>query len=333
MTLNPTRKNLALLILALAAALVLVDLIALAVGGVHLPLKDVVAGLLGQNAGSQASVIVREIRLPRILLAMLVGSALAVSGTGLQALLRNPLADPYVLGVSSGAALGAIIALWLGGRIASLAPLTAFAGAVVTMFWVYMLGRRAGRLSSYTLLLAGVVTASFLSAMILFVLTLLSTRDVRGTAFWLMGDLSVVTDAQIRFIAPAIILGIVVFYFFSKDLNVLLLGEGEAAHLGVNVVLVETMVYLLASLLTGLAVSVSGAIGYLGLLVPHLGRMIVGNDHRNLIPATAFGGAIILVLSDTLARTIISPAELPVGAVTAVAGAPVFIYLLRRTSG
>src|SRR5689334_16631131 len=199
--------------------------------------------------------------------------------------------------------------------------------------WVYMMGRRAGRLSSYTLLLAGVVTASFLSAMIIFVLTLLSTRDVRGTAFWLMGDLSVVTDAQIHSIAPAIILGIVALYAFSKDLNVLLLGEGEAAHRGVNVLLVETVVYLLASLLTGLAVSVSGAIGYLGLLVPHLGRMLVGNDHRTLIPAAAFGGAIILVLSDTLARTLFAPAELPVGAVTAIAGAPVFIYLLRRTTG
>jgi iron complex transport system permease protein len=264
---------------------------------------------------------------------MLVGAALAVSGTGLQALLRNPLADPYVLGISSGAALGAIVALWMGGRVASATPFTAFGGALLTMSWVYLLGRRAGRLSSYTLLLAGVVTASFLSAMILFVLTLLSTRDVRGTAFWLMGDLSVVTDVQIRFLFPAIVLAIVTLYAFSKDLNVLLLGEGEAAHLGVNVARVETAVYLLASLLTGLAVSVSGAIGYLGLLVPHLGRMLVGNDHRTLIPTAAFGGAIMLVLSDTLARTVVAPAELPVGAVTAVAGAPVFIYLLRRTSG
>jgi len=333
MTISPTRRNVLLLLLALAAALVLVDFGALALGGVHLSLGNVWSGLMGRNPGSEASVIVRDIRLPRILLAMLVGAALAVSGTGLQALLRNPLADPYVLGVSSGAALGAIVALWFGGRMASATPLTAFVGAVLTMSWVYMLGRRAGRLSSYTLLLAGVVTASFLSAMILFVLTLLSTRDVRGTAFWLMGDLSVVTDVQIRFIAPAIIIAIIALYAFSKDLNVLLLGEGEAAHLGVNIVRVETAVYLLASLLTGLAVSVSGAIGYLGLLVPHLGRMLVGNDHRTLIPTAAFGGAIMLVLSDTLARTLISPAELPVGAVTAVAGAPVFIYLLRRTTG
>jgi iron complex transport system permease protein len=333
MSISSTRRNVLLLLLALAAALIVTDFGALALGGVHLSLGEVWSGLLGRHSASQAAVIVREIRLPRILLAMLVGAALAVSGTGLQALLRNPLADPYVLGISSGAALGAILALWVGGRLAAASPLTAFAGAVLTMSWVYLLGRRAGRLSSYTLLLAGVVTASFLSAIILFVLTLLSTRDVRGTAFWLMGDLSAVTNVQIRFLFPAIGIAILVLYAFSKDLNVLLLGEEEAAHLGVNVARVETAVYLLASLLTGLAVSVSGAIGYLGLLVPHLGRMLVGNDHRALIPTAAFGGAIMLVLSDTLARTVVAPAELPVGAVTAVAGAPVFIYLLRRTSG
>jgi iron complex transport system permease protein len=333
MTLSPTRRNVLLLLLALLAALILVDFGALALGGVHLSLGEVWSGLLGRHSAAEAGVIVRQIRLPRIYLAMLVGAALAVSGTGLQALLRNPLADPYVLGISSGAALGAIVALWVGGRVAAASPLTAFGGAVLTMTWVYLLGRRAGRLSSYTLLLAGVVTASFLSAVILFVLTLLSTRDVRGTAFWLMGDLSVVTDVQVRFLFPTILIAILALYAFSKDLNVLLLGEEEAAHLGVNVARVETAVYLLASLLTGLAVSVSGAIGYLGLLVPHLGRMLVGNDHRTLLPAAAFGGAIMLVLSDTLARTVVAPAELPVGAVTAVAGAPVFIYLLRRTSG
>jgi ABC-type Fe3+-siderophore transport system permease subunit len=329
----PTRRNVLLLSILLAAALALVALGALTVGGARLPWSEVWAALLGTGSVAEARIIVREIRLPRVLLAMLVGAALSVSGTGLQALLRNPLADPYVLGISSGAALGAILALWVGGRVAAASPLAAFAGALLTMLWVYALGRRAGRLASYTLLLAGVVTASFLSAVILFVLTLLSTRDVRGTAFWLMGDLSVVTDAQLRLLLPAVLVAIAGLYAFAKDLNVLLLGEEEAAHLGVNVTRVGTAVYLLTSLLTGLAVSVSGAIGYLGLLVPHLGRMLVGNDHRTLLPTAALGGAIILVLSDTLARTVIAPAELPVGAVTAVAGAPVFIYLLRRTAG
>ena len=333
MTLAVTRRNVLTLTLALVAGLLVVGLGALALGGVHLPLGEVWAGLRGTAAQPEASTIVREIRLPRILLAMLVGAALAVSGTALQALLRNPLADPYVLGISSGAALGAIIALWIGGRVAAASPLVAFAGALLTTAWVYLLGRRAGRLASYTLVLAGVITASFLSAVILFVLTLLSTRDVRGIAFWLMGDLSVVTEMQLRILLPVVALGVLALYAFAKDLNVLLLGEEEAAHLGVNVARVQTAVFLLASLLTGVAVSVSGAIGYLGLLVPHLGRMVVGNDHRTLLPTAALGGAIVLTLSDTLARTVVAPAELPVGAVTAVAGAPVFIYLLRRAAG
>lgn len=333
MTLAATRRNVLALTLVLVGALLVVGLGALALGGVHLSWREVWSGLTGAASSPEARVIVREIRLPRVLLAMLVGAALAVSGTALQALLRNPLADPYVLGISSGAALGAIIALWVGGRLAAASPLVAFAGALVTMAWVYLLGRRAGRLASYTLVLAGVITASFLSAVILFVLTLLSTRDVRGIAFWLMGDLSVVTETQLRILLPVVVLGIVTLYAFAKDLNVLLLGEEEAAHLGVNVARVQTAVYLLASLLTGVAVSVSGAIGYLGLLVPHLGRMVVGNDHRTLLPTAALGGAIVLTLSDTLARTVVAPAELPVGAVTALAGAPVFIYLLRRTAG
>jgi iron complex transport system permease protein len=333
MTLPATRRNVLTLTLVMMAGLLVVGLGALALGGVHLPLGQVWAGLRGMASEPQASIIVREIRLPRVLLAMLVGAALAVSGTALQALLRNPLADPYVLGISSGAALGAIIALWIGGKVAAASPLVAFAGALVTMAWVYLLGRRAGRLASYTLVLAGVITASFLSAVILFVLTLLSTRDVRGIAFWLMGDLSLVTDTQLRVLLPVVAFGILALYAFAKDLNVMLLGEEEAAHLGVNVARVQTAVYLLASLLTGVAVSVSGAIGYLGLLVPHLGRMVVGNDHRTLLPTAALGGAIVLTLSDTLARTVVAPAELPVGAVTALAGAPVFIYLLRRTAG
>jgi iron complex transport system permease protein len=332
MTLAATRRNVLALTLVLVGALLVVGLGALALGGVHLSWREVWSGLTGGASSPEARVIVREIRLPRVLLAMLVGAALAVSGTALQALLRNPLADPYVLGISSGAALGAIIALWVGGRLAAASPLVAFAGALVTMAWVYLLGRRAGRLASYTLVLAGVITASFLSAVILFVLTLLSTRDVRGIAFWLMGDLSVVTETQLRILLPVVVLGILTLYTFAKDLNVLLLGEEEAAHLGVNVARVQTAVYLLASLLTGVAVSVSGAIGYLGLLVPHLGRMVVGNDHRTLLPTAALGGAIVLTLSDTLARTVVAPAELPVGAVTALAGAPVFIYLLRRTA-
>jgi iron complex transport system permease protein len=333
MTLPATPRNVMAVALAMSLLLLLVVLVSLTLGAVHVPLAQVWRALAARGGHSEAAIIVLDIRLPRILLAVLVGAALSVAGTGLQALLRNPLADPYVLGISSGAAVGAIFALWLGGRIASASPLAAFVGAMITMLWVYLLGRSGGRLASYTLILAGVITASFLSAIILFMLTLLSTRDVRGIAFWLMGDLSVTPLAALRFLAPVVILSIAGLYLLAKDLNVLLLGAEEASHLGVNVPRVEAAVYILASLLTGLAVSTSGAIGYLGLLVPHLGRMLVGNDHRMLLPTAALGGAILLVLSDTLARTALAPSELPVGAVTAVAGAPVFIYLLRKTAG
>jgi iron complex transport system permease protein len=332
MTVPATRRNATLVAAATALLLLVIGLVSLGIGGIHLSLDQVWRSLAGSGADPQSATIVRELRLPRIILAALVGAALGVSGAVLQALLRNPLADPFVLGISSGAALGEILALWLGGLWAAGAPLMAFGGALATTAWVYMLGRRGGRLASYTLVLAGVVTASFLSAVILFVLTLLSTRDVRGTAFWLMGDLSVVTGARVGVLAPVIVLAIIALYALSKDLNVLLLGDAEAAHLGVPVARVETAVFLLASLLTGLAVSVSGAIGYLGLLVPHVGRMAVGSDHRLLLPVSALGGAATLVLADTLARTVIAPLELPVGAVTAVAGAPVFIYLLRRAA-
>jgi iron complex transport system permease protein len=210
-------------------------------------------------------------------------------------------------------------------------PAAAFAGAAATIAAVYFLGRRQGQLDSGTLLLAGIVTASFLSAMIMFLMTTLASRELRGISFWLMGDLS----ASL----PRGLLWILIVGFFAaagailttaSDLNVLLAGEREAMHLGVDVTRVKLVVYISASLLTGLAVSVSGAIGYIGLLVPHVMRMLFGSDYRLLIPTSALGGAIAIVLADTLARTVIAPTELPVGAMTAMAGAPVFIYLLRR---
>jgi iron complex transport system permease protein len=280
---------------------------------------------------SEYSLIVFDIRLPRILLGILVGAALSVAGAGFQALLRNPLADPYVLGVSSGAALGAIISLIVSSRATLAMPLAAFAGALATIAGVYLLGRRGGQLDTPTLLLAGIICASFLSAVIMFLMTTLSGGETRGIAFWLMGDLTS-TSTPINKWWMFGLLGIAIgaIYSTAADLNLLLSGEQEAMHLGVDVRRVKLIVYVSASLLTGLAVSVSGAIGYVGLIVPHVMRMIFGSDHRLLIPTTAIGGAIAIVIADTMARTIVFPTELPVGAMTAMAGAPVFIYLLRR---
>ncbi|MFZ3362040.1 MAG: iron chelate uptake ABC transporter family permease subunit, partial [Candidatus Acidiferrales bacterium] len=206
----------------------------------------------------------------------------------------------------------------------------AFVGALLTITAVYFLGRRGGQLDSTTLLLAGIIAASFLSAIIMFLMTTVSGRDLRGMAFWLMGDLATPPALRLRFLFIVLLLAIGAIYTTASDLNLILTGEREAHHLGVNVARVKLVVYVGASLLTGLAVSVSGAIGYVGLLIPHVIRMLFGSDYRLLIPASALGGAIAVCLADTLARTIVAPTELPVGAMTAAIGAPVFIYLLRR---
>jgi iron complex transport system permease protein len=329
--------------LVLGAILFCVMVLALKFGAIHVSLyglgRDLLRVFLGKsNDISTEYSLILNLRLPRILLGAFVGASLSIAGTSFQALLRNPLADPYVLGVSSGAAVGAILALLVEPYLALspefaavFTPFGGFLGATVAITAVYFLGRRDGRIDSNTLLLGGVITASLLSALIVLLLTTLPSSNFRGMAYWLMGDLSSVPSRplgwvlRVGFAAAA-----VVIYATSSDLNLLLSGEKEAMHLGVDVRRVRLVVYIAASALTGLAVSVSGAIGYVGLLIPHLMRMIYGADHRILLPASAFGGAIALVIADILARTVAAPSELPVGAITAIAGAPLFIYLLRR---
>ena len=322
---------------ALLAVLFAMILVALKVGAVPISITDLALNLgrviLGRRAEMQSDyrLIVFGLRLPRIVLGMMVGGALSVSGASFQALLRNPLADPYVLGVSSGGAVGAILALILLPQVALATPFAAFLGAIATIAAVYFLGRRRGQLDSTTLLLAGIISASFLSAVIIFLMTTTVGRDLRGMPFWLMGDLSAPLPESLHWILLAgLIVGIGAIYTTAADLNLITSGEREAMHLGVDVTRVKLVVYVSASLLTGLAVSVSGAIGYVGLLVPHVMRMLFGSDYRLLIPTSAIGGAIALLLADTLARTVALPTELPVGAVTAMVGAPLFIYLLRR---
>jgi iron complex transport system permease protein len=321
----------------LALLLLACVVLALKLGAVPISVTDLIVDL-GRIAIGQANqlptefrLIVFDLRLPRILLGILVGAALSVAGASYQALLRNPLADPYVLGVSSGAAVGSILALIFAPRFDFATPLGAFFGAGATIAGVYFLGRREGQLDTTTLLLGGVICMSFFSAIIMFLMTTLAGRDLRGVTFWLMGDLSTPVSPTMQWIfAVGLLAGIGAIYSTSADLNLLIMGEREATHLGVEVTRVKLVVYVCASLLTALAVSASGAIGYVGLLVPHVVRLIFGSDYRLLIPASALCGAIAIVLADTLARTIVPPTELPVGAMTAIAGAPVFIYLLRR---
>ena len=332
-----TLKRLLWTCVALAAILLACIVLALKLGAVPVSVTDLVVNLgriaIGNSdqLPSDYRLIIFELRLPRILLGVLVGASLSVSGASFQALLRNPLADPFVLGVSSGAALGSLLALTIAPQFPLITPLGAFLGALATIAAVYFLGRREGQLDSTTLLLGGIISASFLSAMIMFLVTTLSGRDLRGIVFWLMGDLSTPVPTGLRWIFTAgLFAGIGAIYTTAPDLNLLLTGEREAIHLGVDVTRVKLVVYVSASLLTALAVSASGAIGYVGLLVPHAVRLVFGADYRLLIPASALCGAIAIVLADTLARTVAAPTELPVGAMTAMAGAPVFIYLLRR---
>ena len=337
MTQRPmTLRRMLLTCAPLCVALLAAVLLALRLGAVPFPINELVQNLWWLISGqtdkisSDFRLIMIDIRLPRIVLGIFVGAALSVAGAGFQALLRNPLADPYVLGVSSGAALGSILSLIWAAQLPGATPLGAFAGALAATAAVYFLGRREGELDSYALLLGGIITASFLSALIMFLMTTVSGRELRGMAFWLMGDLSTPTPVSSGWLLLVLVLGVAGIYTTAADLNLLLGGEQEAMHLGVDVVRVKLVVYLGASVLTGLAVSVAGAIGYVGLIVPHLIRLLFGSDYRLLIPATAIGGAIAVVLADTLARTLVSPTELPVGAMTALVGAPVFIYLLRR---
>ncbi len=338
-----TLRRLFLQCSVLLVILFFVVVVALKFGAVPVSLyalgRDLLRVVFGQSSqiSSDYGLIVVNIRLPRILLGILVGASLSVAGTSFQALLRNPLADPYVLGVSSGASLGAILTLIFVPHLtlpplaaALLTPLGAFLGASATIAAVYFLGRRERQIDSTTLLLGGVITGSFLSAIIMFLMSTLS-GSLRGLSFWMMGELSTPLQKSIYwFLGIGFVVAAGIIYTTASDLNLLLAGEKEAMHLGVDVPRVRLVVYIAASFLTGLAVSVSGAIGYVGLIVPHVMRFIFGSDHRTLLPTAAIGGAIAVIMADTLARTVVAPTEVPVGAVTAVIGAPLFIYLLRR---
>lgn len=295
-------------------------------------------GLLGGPAGiadvpAAAVNIIWNLRLPRVLLGALVGSSLALAGTTFQGLLRNPLADPFTIGVSSGAAAAATLALLLrlltGLHFPHMVPLFAFAGAVLALFFVYNLARIGGRVPVVTLLLAGVVVSSFLSAVIS-MLMLLAAQNMHGIFFWLSGGLMMRSWPQLWLLLPYLVVGGAVLYAYSRELNILLLGEESAHHLGVRVETTKKVLLITASLVTAAAVSVSGMIGFVGLIIPHAVRIVTGPDHRLLLPAAALCGAIFLVWADVVARTAMSPLELPVGIITAFVGAPFFIFLLRR---
>ena len=316
--------------LILTGMLVIIALISLSLGPAKISLKDILNWLIGYKTIDQTAwMILFKIRLPRILLAGLVGFTLSLGGVVFQALLRNPLAEPFILGVSSGAAVGAIIGIFFGYGFTFGVPLLSFVGALFTILLVMGISSRHGGLESSTLLLTGVIINAFFTAVIMFFITTASDSRLHSMLFWLYGDLSQSKYVQLSISLPFILIVSCIIYIFSRHLNLIVGGEESALQMGVEVELLKWIAFLGISLITGIVVAFSGIIGFVGLIVPHLMRMILGPDHRLLIPASSLGGAVFLIAADTLARTIISPSELPVGVITAFLGAPFFIYLLK----
>ena len=320
-----------LLLLLLLSSIVLTSLL----GSESLPAQSSLCALLslgkaGCGLTPEQSTILLQIRFPRILLAGAVGASLAAAGASYQALLRNPLAEPYLLGISNGAAVGTMIALVFFGPFDWSRPLLAFVGALLATLVVYRLGQGRAGATPERLILAGVIVTTFLSSAIVFVTTLMDATRIRAFTFWLLGDLSGATTNLLMLAIVIAVGATLVLAANARSLNLLMLGERDAFDLGVEVSRVRLIVFVAASLLVGSSVASGGSVGYVGLVVPHLVRLSLGSDNRITIPAAALSGALFVIVADTIARTIIAPRELPVGAITALIGAPLFIYLLKR---
>lgn len=310
-----------LLVAVLALFLLLAMLGSLFLGSVFISPKDLFH-----------SDILWQIRVPRVILSALVGLLLSISGVILQGILRNPLADPYILGVSAGGAVGASIAIALGLQFAVLGmssvPLLAFAFSLVSVLIVYRLSHVGGKTAPETLILAGVAISAFCAAILSLIIIL--TGNLQSIYFWLLGSLSSASWMNVVTVIPYAVLGAGIAYFFSKELNALLLGEEMARTLGIEVEKVRLILVGVSSLMTAAAVSVSGLIGFVGLIIPHWVRILIGPNHRYLIIVSALSGMLLMVVADTLARTVLSPVEIPIGIIMALVGAPFFLFLLRR---
>jgi len=275
-------------------------------------------------------VILLEIRIPRVIFSFLVGASLSIAGVLFQVILKNPLAEPYILGVSGGAAVGAVTAIIVGLSFGIYITAFSFVGALLSVVLLLFISTAGGEMSASTLLLGGVIINSFFSAIVMFLVSTATRGEIQSAVFWLMGDLSQASYRNLKVVFPVVIIGAVISFLLSRKLNLLALGDEQAVQLGLNAKLYSRIVLVLASLLTATVVSMSGLIGFIGLIIPHIVRLRLGADHRILIPAAFFTGGIYLLLSDTLARTLRAPSELPVGVITAIIGAPFFLYLLRK---
>jgi iron complex transport system permease protein len=325
-----TLRRLITVVALLSLLLLATGLAAISIGSVSISADHIIRALLGAEGVPEAErMIVLDIRLPRLLLAMCVGAGLSVAGLVFQALLRNPLAEPYILGISSGGTAGTLLALMFSlGAVAT--SLASFAGSALVMVLVYSVAQKRGQMDSHTLLMAGVMIGAFFNAVVLLIIAIMN-QELRNAFLWLMGNLSTATPESTLIVAPLVVGASFLLLFLAKSYNLIATGDESALQLGVDIRAVKRLSYLVSSFITGLVVSVSGVIGFVGLIIPHICRMLFGPDHRLLIPASFLTGALFLVLADLLARTLLAPVEIPVGAVTAAIGAPVFIYLLRKT--
>ncbi|MFA5099856.1 MAG: iron ABC transporter permease [Candidatus Omnitrophota bacterium] len=307
-------------ILVLSGLLLTAVLLGLIKGAVKIPLQDLL---------SAANQPILNMRLLRIITAILAGCGLAVSGIALQAILRNPLAEPYLLGTSSGAGLAAVIAVILGISHIYL-PLAAFAGAIASMIIVYNLAKEGTRISDRSLILAGVIVSIALSALIVFLVSIFGNLALHEMAWWLWGSMQVYDYRLVGLVAIPVIAGIIAIYFFSQDLNAISMGEEEAKHLGIDTQNMKKILIFVTALITASLICICGIIGFVGLIVPHMMRIIVGPNHKVLIPVTCIAAAVFMVACDMLSRTLFAPVEIPIGVITAVIGAPVFIILLKK---
>ncbi|HDL86262.1 MAG TPA: iron ABC transporter permease [Candidatus Acetothermia bacterium] len=320
----------------LLVLMVLTFLAGVVVGPVHIPISDALSYLLRRGISADGSpsvfyLIISQIRLPRVLLGLLVGCALAISGGTMQGLFRNPLASPYVLGIASGASTGAALVMLMNLHGVFFLPLGAFVGGALAVGIIYRLAQERGKKTSvYTLILAGVAVGALFSAVTSFIIFLSSgTERMTDLIFWIMGGLVRANWTYVCVLFPIVAFGSLVLMAFSRDLNALAVGEEGAFHLGINPEMSKRVMLSVVTLLTSSAVAFAGTIGFVGLIIPHIMRLIMGPDHRFLLPATAIAGAIFLVWADMAARTVVRPAELPVGIITAFLGAPFFLYLLK----
>lgn len=314
----------------LAAALVVAALLGVAIGTITIPLPAVLDALRGVGGDQVSSVVIRTLRLPRVLLAMLVGAGLAMSGAALQGTMRNPLAEPYLLGVSGGAAVGAVVAYSMGFG-ATILPIAAFAGAVVAVIVAFLVAHAAGaRGDPRVMLMAGVVVGAFANALIMLVLANAEASTVRNALWWMMGSVSESSWSQVGVLAVYVAIGGAILLVVGPQMDVLALGEDAAAGLGLDVDRAIRRVFLVAALIAAATVAAAGLVGFVGLIVPHIMRAMGLRRHRALLIGCALAGATLVVLADLLGRIIRPPGELPLGAVTALIGVPFFLVKLRR---